>query len=395
MQSSPRIKIILASGLFILAAALLLRTRLGGPNGIMQQVPPEITALEQSLAAQPANSELRYRLSDYYVKIGRLPAAEQVVSDGCQMNPGDVHCWLTLGDLQQQQNHLRAAAKSYHQALALMPNHAVTLCALAQLEIKRGRERSARQLLSRAAKSGEKTALYHFVRAQLLMRTAPSEVAVVELKQSVKLEPKFLPSWLQLARLSAELNQTSDMEMACRGALAVSPDNPDALTILSRAKLQNGTVKALQEARTLAERALSVAPQHAQGHAILGLLALRANKSEEAMGHLESALLADGADIEVRANLAKAYQRAGQTDDAARQLQVLQSEIDFSERVRHLITRAKLRPDDASLRCQIGELYAAAGAREKAAAQFEAALEINPRHASAQQGLEKLGGDRP
>ncbi len=385
---------IVAIGLIALAMAWTLRAKLSVPAPVSEAAQRDLQAvatMEQSLAAAPHQAELRYQLGTYYLKLQRADDARRLMQDGCRLAPYDPQAWLSLGDLETLQGQTRAASAAYEKAVALAPDNAVTLCALAQLELKRGRLKRASQLLDRAAAADKSSGRVPFIRAQLLMRTAPAEVALPELRRAVKLEPQLLPAWLLLADISSDLNQTADMEAACRGALSIAPSNPDALTILSRAKMQSGVSDDLKQARDLAEQALAANPQHGAAHAILGILDLRAGRSEAAVEHLENALLSNRGDIEVRANLAKAYQRAGRAEEAKAQLQVLQSEIAFADRVRHLTTQSKMRPRDADLHRQLGDLYASAGNKEKAIAQYEATLELDPKHQAARSALAKLG----
>lgn len=384
---------IAALGLITLAAALALRSRLSVPVSDVQATTQRdlqiVSTLEQNLAAAPNQSELRYQLGHYYLKLQRGADAERLMQEGCRLTPDDPQAWLSLGDLESLQGHTRAASAAYEKAVALAPNNTVTLCALAELELKRGRLKRVRELLNRAA-ADKLSGRVHFIRAQLLLRTAPAEVAVPELRLAVKLEPKLLTAWLLLANVTSDLNQTADMEAACRGALSVAPSNPDALTILSRAKMQSSTPDDLKQARDLAEQAIASDSRHGPAHAILGILDLRAGRSTEAVEHLETALLANRGDIEVRANLVKAYQRAERAEEAKAQLQVLQSEIAFADRVRHLTTQSKMRPHDPGLHCQLGDLYRSAGNNDKAGAQYEAALELDPNYQAARLALAKL-----
>lgn len=399
MNDPPtRLITIIAVGLALLVGAWVTRSKISttpaglsmGQAALTQRDAQAIARLEQTLAAQPGQMEARYQLADYYMRLQRPRDAEKVLQEGCRLAPGDAQAWLSLGDIELRGDQPDAAATAYAKATALAPNSAAPLCALAQLELKRGRLTRVRQLLQQAAHADPLSGRVHFIQAQLLMRTAPSELAIPELRQAIKLEPQYLPAWLMLASVTAELNQTTAMQAACQGALKLDPGNPTALGILSRAKMQSGSAQDLQQARQLAEQALQTNPQDGPSHMILGLLDLRANHNQEAVGHLEAALLANRSDTEARANLAKAYQRVGRDADAALQLKALQSELEFTDQIRHLTTQSKMRPRDPELHYEMGNLYVSTGANDKAKSEYEAALELNPQHQAARRALQKL-----
>lgn len=396
----PRLIAIIAVGLALLTGAWVARSKLSAPRttpGIMAgqgtlapQEAQAIAGLEQTLAAQPGQLEARYQLADYYMRLQRPRDAEKVLQEGCRLAPGDAQAWLSLGDVELRQEQLDAAAAAYAKATDLAPNDAAPLCALAQLELRRGRLTRVRHLLQQAAHADPQSSRVHFIQAQLLMRTAPAELAIPELQQAIKLEPQYLPAWLMLASVTSDLNQTAAMRAACQGALKLDPGNPAALGILSHAKMQSGSAQDLQQAGQLAEQALRTNPQDGPSHMILGLLDLRANHNQEAIGHLEAALLANRSDTEARSNLAKAYQRVGRAADAALQLKVLQSELEVTDQMRHLTTQSKMRPRDPDLHYQLGNLYVSTGANDKAKSEYETALEMNPQHQAARRALQKL-----
>ena len=396
MNAKPnRLIPIMVVGLLALAGAGFMRLKFNtspppGKAPGTQGSNPVVANLEQTLAAQPGQMQARYQLADAYMQMQRPQDAERVLQEGCRLAPQDAQAWLSLGDVELRQDHPEAAVQAYANAVPLMPGNAAPLCALAQAELRRGHLTRVRQLLRQAAHADPHAGRVHFIQAQLLLRTAPAAEAIPELQATLKQEPQNLPAWLLLASVTSDLNQTTAMEAACQGALNLDPHNPAALSLLSRAKMQSGSPQDLQRARQLAEQALQEHPQNGPNHAILGLLDLRTGHNATAVTHLEAALLADRADIEARTNLAKAYQRVGREADAALQLKVLQSEIEFTDQLRRLTDQSKLRPRDPDLHYQKGNLYLSAGVNGKARAEYEAALELNPQHQAARAALQKL-----
>lgn len=124
---------------------------------------------------------------------------------------------------------------------------------------------------------------------------------------------------------------------------------------MSRLDLQ-GAVSALQTA-------VKVGPKESQGHNMLGAAYARVGRSQEAIQQFDAALQLDEANVNARYNLVFALAKAGEIAAA-------------SENMAKVVAAF---PKDAALHNLWGELLMRDGKKTKAIAQFDQALEIDPK----------------
>jgi tetratricopeptide (TPR) repeat protein len=192
----------------------------------------------------------------------------------------------------------------------------------------------------------------------------------------------------ELAETLVEMGQhvLAEEELArCRGGVS----EPDRLALQLQCRLQlTGDTEVFREslAASLAEF-----PDHP------GLIAYRA-QVDLIDGRIAAAL--DGFNRVLAANPCHAqafYQRGlanhrlGRTDEAVRDLsraRELNAKVALMARLNR---ESAKRPEDAGVRCQLGEVSAALGKPELAASWYMAALACDPRHPGAVRGLKALG----
>jgi len=391
------VAVVVAVGAALVLAALGLRTHLtptpspGGKPALTEAQQAALAQLEQAASSRPTNAMLQQQLSSMYLSAGRESEACQVLQRLCQANPTDLGNWLTLGDLQMKLEHYGAAADAYGHAVALGPHNVTALCALAQADLTRGHSSEVESLVRRAEQSDPRSAVPHFVRGQLLLRSAMADVAIPEFQRAVALQPDYMAGWLALAVASLQAKQWSVTADACRHAARLDPHNSGVLSLWAQASLERGLPQDEAEARRLAEAALRINPQDAGSHYIIGVLELRASHLDAAIGHLEAALQADPSRLDVRTNLLKAYQRAGRSADADHELKVLDAQTEYQRQVDVLIARTQVQPNDARLRLRLGDLYASVGKRRQARVEYERALDLDPKLEPARAALHQLG----
>lgn len=186
-------------------------------------------------------------------------------------------------------------------------------------------------------------------------------------------------------------------------ALSGAREFAQALETLSRAESTAG-VEALrgeclaqlgrpQEARAAAAAALGHDAAHAGALALSATLALDEGDVDSAVATLERAVALHPRDYLLRYQYALALDRAGKSDEAARQRAILeplrQKRLRFSE----LHDKAAADPDDAGVRFELGLLAREIGRPELARMWLQAALAIEPQHAAASRALEALAAE--
>lgn len=112
-----------------------------------------------------------------------------------------------------------------------------------------------------------------------------------------------------------------------REGVALGFSNPVLLTVLGEALLRSGIVPGqpeFAEAQSALEKAIAERPNDATSQIALGQIYLQAGHLDDAIAHLERARQLKPDQPAVYANLAKAYQRRGNTQQAQAALATLE-----------------------------------------------------------------------
>ncbi len=362
---------------------------------VSQQVEQQraaVAQIESAAAARPFDAALQRQLVAAYLNAGNLEKAQRVLEHIVSLAPNEAAGWLALGEVQARQNLLNVAAQSFGRAIFLEPKNIQFLCSLAQIEIKRGKTQRAETLIKKAQRLNPRAGFPHFIKGQLLRRTAMAEVAIPEFQRAVELESGNVSGWMALADAQFQVKRLNDAEKSCQKALQIDTNNADILSLLAQVKMQRAATDDFESAMHLAEQALGAQPQHSNSHYVLGVLRLRNGAVEDAITHLEAALAAEPSRLDARINLAKAYQRAGRNAEADQQLKLLETAAEYEKKVGVLVAQTQARPHEASLHFQLGELYASVGGRDKAMLEYQRALDLKPGYSAAIASLKKLEG---
>jgi len=112
--------------------------------------------------------------------------------------------------------------------------------------------------------------------------------------------------------------QQSDAEREYRDELKLSPNHAEALTALAAIELDQAQI---EEAETLAQRAIASDPNSAEAHHVLGRILLNRKQWQPAAVELETAKRLNPGNPQVRAHLAMAYEKLGRRQDANAELE--------------------------------------------------------------------------
>ena len=181
-------------------------------------------------------------------------------------------------------------------------------------------------------------------------------------------------SLLKLSRHEEALVPLADCERSAR-----------SLTYESEA-LQG--LRRQEEAYAKVREAIELDPDYFLAHLQEGSLLLYDQRIAEAASAFEQAVRLAPYSSRAHFQLSQAYQRLGQADEVAKQLELMKEyqalEIEFSE----LNGKASEFPNDADLRVRIGEVARKLGKPELAQMWFRAALALKPDHAGARKALD-------
>jgi tetratricopeptide (TPR) repeat protein len=123
--------------------------------------------------------------------------------------------------------------------------------------------------------------------AELLRNANREKDAMEVLEDAIKLHPKNPDLLYDYAMLAEKFDRVEEMETALRKVIEINPDNQQAYNALGYSFADRNI--RLTEARTLLEKALSLAPDDAFIIDSMGWLEYRENKNEAALAHLQRA----------------------------------------------------------------------------------------------------------
>jgi tetratricopeptide (TPR) repeat protein len=176
------------------------------------------------------------------------------------------------------------------------------------------------------------SARLHYERAMFLTQLDELDQAKPDFELAGKLAPGSEIGYLASAHQELLEGNISEAIRTAREGVKRGDENHALLTVLGEALLRSGANPGqpeFAEAQLALEKAATQLPNDPSAQIALGSLSLMAGRLEDAIAHLEKARRLDPSQPSVYANLAKAYQRHGdlqQAKDALRALEKLNRE---------------------------------------------------------------------
>jgi tetratricopeptide (TPR) repeat protein len=196
-------------------------------------------------------------------------------------------------------------------------------------------------------------------------------------------DPANAAAHFNLGVLLLRRKDTANGIAQLQDALRLDPEQPMALNDLGVALQAEGK---LAEAVEQFQHALRTEPDFTSARFNLGNALAVEGKLEEAAANYRQVIAAEPGDAAARKQLIALLIRSG--NEAVAQGQLATATASYRE----LVT---LQPGDADLHANFGTLLARSGDLAGAAAEFEAALKINPAHPTARRNLEIIRNHPP
>lgn len=172
-----------------------------------------------------------------------------------------------------------------------------------------------------------RSARLHYERAMFLTQLDQLDRAKPEFELVGKLAPANEIGFLAAAHEALFEGDISEAIRAAREGVKQGYENPALFTVLGEALIRSGVApgqREFMEAQTTLEKAVTQRPNDPASQIALGGLYLTAGRLPDAIAHLETARRLDPDNQSVYANLAKAYQRHGDLQQAQDALAILQ-----------------------------------------------------------------------
>lgn len=161
--------------------------------------------------------------------------------------------------------------------------------------------------------------------------------AVAQLRETVRVRPRFVTAHAELGQLLAKQGQPEEALRELQTAVSLRPDDADAHFRLGSVL---GTLGRNDDAAAEFSQAIRLQPENADAHYNLGIALAQGKKLEEAAREFRATARLKPDDADARFNLGIALARLGQTDESITQ---------FSEavRIKPDFTEARQALDDA------------------------------------------------
>lgn len=171
------------------------------------------------------------------------------------------------------------------------------------------------------------SARLHYQRGMFLTELDRFDQAKADFELAGRLAPDAEIGYLSKAEEHMLRGDIPGALVVARAAIAKGFQNPALLTILGEGLLRSGIVPGqpeFTEAQSALERAVGERPNDAASQIALGEVYLQAGHLDDAITHLEKAREMKPNQPSIYANLAKAYQRRGNTQQAQQALATLE-----------------------------------------------------------------------
>lgn len=271
-------------------------------------------AIEKSgldLRAPESEPALRALVGDLLAQAKTEDAARRVDA-AVAAHPEHAAFYELRGLVAARRERLPEAREAFERALALEPEQASTLVALATLEAQEGKADAALALLARAEAAAPDDPAPAYQAAQLLLAAGRSAEAEARLRAIVRAHPTHASARNDLAWILAERQAELDFALALAQEASRIAPNADTLDTLGWVQLQRGDAGAAVESF---RRALADRPDAPSIRYRLGLALQRTGDTGQALQEIEASL-ASGTEFpeadEARAEAARLRQAQGE-----------------------------------------------------------------------------------
>ncbi len=372
------------------------------------------TAIEQYRRVadlQPdAASAMHEHIGDLLIGQGR-DEARDALEQAVALDPGNAGAYFSLGTLSEQQDDLAQAIELYTRVITLDPTYFDAYVALGQIYGQEGNTSAIQDLVETIATldvAAEEAYAALMATASLYRAEGAGEEAATTYRRAIELEPEWTDGYVELMVLLVEQDRRDEAvqvgrRMAAQPALAydaylmlgnlwagaglpdraeeayqhaIREDDTQIAGYLSLAQLYQNQAKQ-EDAETMIDQALALAPDHPEAHFLLGQL-------REAQARIDTAIEQYRRVADLQPDAASAmYEHVG--DLLIRQNRDDEAQEALQQAIHH-------NPDNAGAYFSLGTLYEQQGDLAQAAETYTHVIDLNPEYLDAYPALARIYG---
>jgi tetratricopeptide (TPR) repeat protein len=225
----------------------------------------------------------------------------------------------------------------------------------------------------------------YFLRGEVHRQVGALSRAATEYRRVLELEPEHAEARRRLASALVQVGRYQEAADHLEQLRRASGDDPELGTLLARSKFDSGE---REEAVQILDEVLRKHPTDGGALRERGRIALAAADFAAAERLHRQAVDALPHDYESHWGLYRSLQALGKLEEAKEQLVTAQRIKDASERIHEIQThQMTLRPHDAALHAELGELLVQLGQEEGGEKWLLSALSLDPQNATARDAL--------
>ncbi len=300
---------------------------------------------------------------------GKIQEAIAACHFAIKIRPDYIHAYVTLGNALQAGGKVEAAIRSYSLALELQPNFAEVRANIGSMYFKMGRLSEAIAHYQQAIALSPDLAGAHWNLGKVYHKHGDIDAAIACFQKTSELNPQLVGADFHFNlgnRLFTEGKRDEAIDSYSK-AIAIKPDWAEAYANIGSARSQQGNLDA---AITYYQKAVDLKPELEVLHSSLANSFLQQGKYESAITSYQSALKIKPDWADVLANLGNAFSMLGKLEEA---------QASYEEAL-------VCKPNWAEVYCRMGHIQKQDKPLE-AIANFEKAIEFNPKFSEAHQQL--------
>ncbi len=318
---------------------------------------------------------------------------------------------LLYADANLQQKNLAEAASTYQKIIEQEPAKSITAngrkarIGLAKLQIVDNKLDQAQETLAPLFRLNDNNPEVNYLGGLIAFETGDYKLAEERIRNLLELAPNHGPSLLLMGKIKYTLKEYSQAAQYYTSYLSGSPDD---LAVRKQLALSYIALHQTELAKSTLQPALADNTDDIELQLLYGKLEINTGNTDAGIHLLRKIVDANPEDAALRKQLAVAYITAEKTEQALKEMQILQDQGNTTSEINVLKIYAYLKakqyekaielannmlknnPDNASINSITGSVYAESGNLQQARKYFEKAIRLEENMLSASVGLAKI-----